>query len=148
MNDWIGETTIMYDTYTPNKQPWCRPWLLLVVASAGAATGVLLAVTGGYIGPLLVRGVANGWNDLVASVIGALLGYSIGAPLGVSVSARLLKQSGAAWRAVLGSLLGGVAVMLLAEPLRLNQQSQLLMLVFAGVMLVGAVWGFQKRAAR
>ena len=138
----------MDDTSTLSQQPQRRPWLLLVEAIAGAATGVLLAVTGGYIGPLLVGGFANGWNDLVASVLGALLGYSIGAPVGVIVSARLFKQRGVAWRAVLGSMLGGVAGMLVAAPLRLNQQSQLLMLVLAGVMLIGAVWGFQKRVAR
>jgi hypothetical protein len=123
-------------------------WPLLIEALAGAATGVVLAVGGGYLGPVLVRGFANGWNDLVASVLGALGGYIIGAPLGVIISARLLNQRGVAWRAVLGSVLGGVAIMLLAEPLRLNQQSWLLMLSLASAALIGALWGFQPRRTR
>ncbi len=135
----------MNDSSTPLNKSLRRSWLLLIEAIAGAATGVLLAVGGGFGGPVLVRGVENGWNDLVASLIGTLLGYMIGAPLGVIGSARLLKQGGVAWRAVLGSSIGGVAIMLLAEPLRLNQSSWLLMLSFASVALLGAVWGFQKR---
>jgi hypothetical protein len=137
----------VYNSSTPINGPLPRPWPLLVEAIAGGATGVLLAFGGGYLGPVLVRGFENGWNDLVASVLGALLGYIIGAPLGVIVSGRLLKQRGVIWRSVLGSFVGGVAIALLAEPLRLNQQSWLLMTVFAAAALLGAVWGFQRRAS-
>lgn len=131
----------------PGGKQWPRAVALLIEAIAGAGAGALLALIGGFAGPALVRGFENGWNDLVASVIGALLGYVVGAPLGVIVSARLLRQRGVIWRSVVGSFAGGVAVALLAEPLRLNQQSWLLMIVLAIVPLIGAVWGFQRRAS-
>lgn len=137
----------MRDIYSSASSKPGGMWPLLIEAVVGAATGVLLAVSGGYLGPMLVRGFENGWNDLAASVIGMLIGYIVGAPLGVVASARLLNQRGVAWRAWLGSVIGGIAIMLLAEPLRLNQQAWLLMATFASAALVGALVGFRKRGA-
>lgn len=145
MSKVFREQAIMRDASMFFNRPTRRPWLLLSETIVGAATGVLLAFGGGYLGPVLTQGIANGWNDLAASVIGALVGYVIGAPLGVIVSARLLKQRGVPWRSVLGSVLGGLLILLLAEPLRLNQYSWLLMLTFASVALIGALVGFQKK---
>ncbi len=135
----------MHDTYTGANRGPGGMWPLLIEAIAGAATGVLLVVSGGYLGPVLVRGFENGWNDLVASVVGMLIGYMAGAPLGVVASARLLNQRGVAWRAWLGSAIGGIAIMLLAEPLRINQHPWLLMAIFASAALVGALAGFRKK---
>ena len=118
--------------------------ILLVELLCGALIGFLLALTGGWVGPWLTGRVSNGWNDLIASILGAFAGYMLGASLGVVVGGRLLGQQGVAWRAVLGSVLGGVAVMLLAEPLRLNRDSSVLMVSFALVALIGAVVGFQR----
>jgi len=137
----------MHDTYTSANHRPGGMWPLLIEAIAGAATGVLLAVSGGYLGPVLVRGFENGWNDLAASVVAMLIGYMVGAPLGVVASARLLNQRGVAWRAWLGSAIGGIAIMLLAEPLRLNQHAWLLMATFASTALIGALAGFRKRGA-
>lgn len=123
-----------------------RPWQLPVEVLAGAATGLVLSFGGGYLGPMLVRGFENGWNDLAASLVGALLGYLLGAPLGVIAAAHVMRRHGLAWRAVLGSAVGGVAIVLLAEPLRLNQQPWLLMSSFAAAALLGAVLGFHKRS--
>ena len=73
----------MHSSLTPINTP--RAWPLLVEALAGVGIGVLLAISGGYLGPWLTHGVDNGWNDLVSSVLGALLGYKVGAPLGVII---------------------------------------------------------------
>ena len=134
----------MQTSHTPVNQFARRIGPLLIEAITGAGIGLLLAVGGGYLGPVLVRSAENGWNDLVASVLGMLIGYITGAPLGVIASARLLRRPGVAWRAVLGSIVGGVAIMLLAEPLRLNQYSWLLLLSFASAALIGALVGYQR----
>ena len=84
-------------------------------------------------------------SDLVGSVLGVLAGYALGAPLGVIAAAALLRQRGRPLLSLLGGVLGGVAVALLAEPLRLNQESSILALVFALVVLASALLGFHIR---
>ena len=111
----------------------------------GALAGGLLALCGGWAGPLLTDEASNGWSDLIGSVMGALAGYALGAPLGVIAAAALLRQRGRPLLSLLGGVLGGVAVLALAEPLRLNRESGVLVLAYAVVVLVGALAGFHMR---
>jgi outer membrane lipoprotein SlyB len=136
----------MSDTssFPPLAQPR-RIGLFLFQLVLGVVVGALLALCGGWIGPLLTNEASNGWSDLVGSVLGALAGYALGAPLGVIAAAAVLRQRGRPLFSMLGGILGGVAVLLLAEPLRLNQESSVLVLVFALVVLAGALLGFYIR---
>lgn len=122
-----------------------RAIVLLVESMSGALAGFALATAAGLVGRALGQGSASGWGDLVGNVLGLIAGYILGAPLGVTVSARLMKQPGVAWRALFGSITGGVAVLLLAEPLRLNRDVTTLMVAFGGIALAGALIGFQTR---
>lgn len=122
-----------------------RSGLLLLQLALGALAGGLLALCGGWIGPLLTDEASNGWSDLIGSVLGALAGYALGAPLGVIGAAALLRQRGRPWLSLLGGVLGGIAVLALAEPLRLNRDSGVLVLAYAAVVLACALAGFYMR---
>lgn len=119
--------------------------VVLLQGVAGVIAGGLLAVCGGWVGPFLSSEANNGWNDLIGSVLGALAGYALGAPLGVGAAAALLNQRGRPLLSMLGSILGGVLTLLLAEPLHLNQNSNLLVTMYALLVLVGALGGFHLR---
>ncbi len=136
----------MSDTsdFSPSAQPH-RIGLLLLQLVLGVLAGGLLALCGGWIGPLFTHEASNGWSDLVGSVLGALAGYAMGAPLGVVAASRLLRQRGQPLLSVLVGVLSAVAVLALAEPLRLNRQSGVLVLAYAIVVLVGALAGFYMR---
>jgi hypothetical protein len=122
-----------------------RIGLVLLQIALGALCGGLLALGGGWIGPLLTDEASNGWSDLIGSVLGALAGYALGAPLGVIGAAALLRRRGRPLLSVLGGVLGAVAVLALAEPLRLNRQSGVLVLAYAIVVLASALVGFHMR---
>lgn len=132
----------MSDTssFPPLMQPR-RVGLFLFQLVLGVVLGGVLALCGGWIGPLLTNEASNGWSDLVGSVLGVLAGYALGAPLGVIAAGAVLRQRGRPLLSLLGGVLGGAAVLLLAEPLRLNQESSVLVLVFALVVLAGALLG-------
>lgn len=134
----------MNPTYTSDDQP-ARPWAPLVEALLGAGVGLLVAIGGGYLGPALVNNDPEGFRALGASVVGAVVGYIAGAPVGVVLGGRLLRQRGVPWRAFAGSALGAALAVLVAALLRLNVEPTLLRWTFAGLTLLGAVVGFQRR---
>jgi len=120
---------------------------LLAELAGGCVAGLLLARGGGLAGAWLGRSGAPGWGDLVGAVLGLFLGYLIGVPVGLTLVGRLLKQRGSFWLALLGSILGGALVALLAEPLRLNQSSSLLSFSVFFVALAFATIGYNLRQA-
>lgn len=118
-------------------------WLLEIVV--GLLGGVAVAPLGAMVG----RGVAG--NENMADLAGALIGLFIGLPLGIGLGMGLM----AWWLGekrpffpIIGAFVGLVVVMLLAEPTRLNQNTNLLFPVVIAVTLLGAFaalrWG-QKR---
>ena len=118
---------------------------LLAQVVLGVLVGGLLALCGGWLGPLLTDEASNGWSDLIGSVLGALGGYALGAPLGVIVAAALGRQRGRPILSLLGGIANGVAILLIAEPLGLNRQAGALVLTYALVVLLGALGGFYVR---
>ena len=134
----------MNSAYTSGERPG-RPWApLLVEAFVGAGVGVLLAIGGGYLGPMLVNNDPEGFRALGASVVGVVVGFVAGAPLGVVIGGRLLRARGVAWRAFVGSVIGAGLGALIAGLLRLNQDADLLRWTFAGLTLLGAIIGYQR----
>jgi len=124
-----------------------RPALLGGLA-AGLLAGLLGAALGAWLGHTIGQSDASGWGDLVGAVLGMLGGYVLGAPAGIVGLNAVLRRPGHPWRALLGSVIGAAAVLLLAEPLRLNQHTALLQGAFALVVLAGALLGFGWRSAR
>lgn len=92
----------------------------LLEALAGCAAGLLCGAVFGWVAARLFMGTSGGWGDLVGAVMGALLGYAVGASVGVWAAGRRIHGRGNYWLSLAGSIFGLVAVMLLAEPLRLN----------------------------
>ena len=121
---------------------------LLAELAGGVAVGLLLARLGGYVGALAGRGGAAEFADLVGAVVGTFLGYIVGVAAGLSLAGRLVGQRGSFWLALAGSILGGVLVALLAEPLRLNQSTRVLAFAVFFVALALAMVGFNLRLGR
>jgi hypothetical protein len=80
--------------------------------------------------------------------LGVFLGYIVGVPVGMALAGRLLGQRGSFWLALAGSILGGVLVALLAEPLRLNASTRVLSFSLFFVVLALALLGFNLRRRR
>jgi hypothetical protein len=118
---------------------------LLAELAGGIVIGLGMAWLGGRMGALLGRGGQAEFADLIGAVLGTFLGYIVGVPAGVSVAGRLLGRRGAFWLALAGSILGGVLVALLAEPLRLNQSTRVLSFSLFFAALALAVVGFNLR---
>jgi hypothetical protein len=121
---------------------------LLAELAGGVVVGLLIAWLGGRLGALAGRGGEAQFADLVGAVLGTFLGYIVGVPAGLSMLGRLLGQHGSLWLALAGSILGGVLVALLAEPLGLNQSTRVLAFaVFFASPALAAV-GFNVRRRR
>lgn len=131
---------------SPSTPPRARIGALLGRLAAGLLAGLLGAALGGWLGSAAGQGSAGGWGDLIGAVLGMLGGYALGAPAGVIGLAALLREPGRPWRALLGSVLGAAAVLLLAEPLRLNRHSGLLAAAFGLVVLAATLAGFHRGA--
>src|SRR5262245_2061020 len=98
---------------------------LLAELAGGVVVGLLLARLGGYLGALAGQG-SKAEFVVIGAVVGTFLGYILGVAAGLSLAGRLLRQRGSFWRALVGSIGGGVLVALLAEPLQLNQSTRVL----------------------
>jgi hypothetical protein len=121
---------------------------LLAELAGGCGAGLLLARGGGLAGAWIGRSGAPGWGDLIGAILGLFLGYLIGVPIGLALVGRLLKQRGSFWLALLGSILGGALVGLLAAPLlRLNENTALLSFAVFFAGLAFATIGYNLRQA-
>jgi hypothetical protein len=121
---------------------------LLAESLGGIAVGLLVSRLGGLLGAALGSNSSNMFGDLIGSIIGIFVGYVIGVAIGLAVAGRLLRQRGSFWLALLGSILGGALVVLLAEPLRLNSSTNLLSYSFFFGALALALVGYNLRQAR
>ncbi len=104
----------------------------LAVVLGGVAGGVVLGLPAAVVGRMLGQPATTGWGNLVGVLLGALLGYPAGVTAGATLVSRRLRGGGPPWLALLGSAVGVGLVLVLAEPLRLNQAPLLL----AGLFLL------------
>jgi hypothetical protein len=121
---------------------------LLAELVGGVVLGLAAAWLGGRLGALVGRGGQGQFADLVGAVLGTFLGYIVGVAAGVALAGRLLGRRGSIWLALAGSILGGVLVALLAEPLRLNQSTRVLSFSLFFAALALALVGFNLRRSR
>jgi hypothetical protein len=111
-------------------------------ATRGAARfggAVALGAVGAYLGMLLGRrffaGDPAGFGDIVASLGGIVVGYTLGSALGCWLVERLLGGRGALWAALIGSVAG---VGLTLAGFRLFPSGQLI-LAWLLIFVCGAV---------
>jgi hypothetical protein len=138
---WIGaiigagqdsEATLSGETVDKARRVPLSIKALLAELAGGIIIGLLLARLGGLAGVIL----------------GVFVAYIVGVAAGLSIAGRLLRQRGSFWLALLGSILGGVLVVLLAEPLRLNQSTAVLSFAvfFASLALAMIGYNLRRRA--
>jgi hypothetical protein len=123
---------------------------MIVIAEviAGIVGGLILGAAAGFVGRTLGGLLNNGWGDLVGALVLGAVGYVIGAAIGAAFIRRRLTQTGSWGWALAGSLVSAGLVLLLAQPLRLNESPVLLQGVFVILPPVGAMLALQLRAAR
>ncbi len=120
-------------------------WVDLV---AGIVGGLLLAAAGALLGGQLGRVFGpTGWGDLVGAVVAAAVGCVLGAPLAIGGVRRWLGQRVAFWPALAASLLGGLLVAALAEPLGLNRATAALQGAFVVAPALAAALAQRRWAA-
>ena len=114
-------------------------WMTL----AAAFGGFMVAIPGILIGErILEENSLGGFEDLVGAIMGMVVGYPLGAVLGILVYSRVFKYRGSVWLAGLGAAAGVLLVFGLAEPLNLNASSDLMLGSFFLLTPLLAAWGF------
>ena len=120
---------------------------LLAELAGGVVVGLAAAWAGGRLGALVGWG-GQEFADVIGAVLGIFLGYIVGVPVGMALAGRVLGQRGSFWLALAGSILGGVLVALLAEPLRLNASTRVLSFSLFLAVPALALVGFNLRRGR
>jgi len=110
--------------------------------AGGSLVGTLFLAAGSWIGATLGKGASGGWGDVIGALFGSLLACPIGFILGMWLVALRLHVPHSVLKAAAGAILGVFAVMLLAEPFRLNQDSRLLGVLLYLVPCALALIGF------
>lgn len=104
---------------TTTVQPRSRPWMVLAAQfPAGALLGAALGYLGMLIGRTFFAGDPAGFGDIVASLGGIVLGFPLGAALGVSLVGWLIRRRQAIWATLIGSFLGSWSMVALVQIFR------------------------------
>lgn len=121
------------------------PGLITVAELLGGALGGLVAgAVAALVGQALGGALNTGWGDRIGALGLGALGYLLGTTVGVMLAGRRLKQARSEWLALLGSLVGGGLVLLLAQPFRLNESPTLLQGLFVSLPPITATLAFSQ----
>jgi uncharacterized membrane protein len=112
---------------------------------AGVVLGGCMLLLGSWVGAKLGAGASSGWGDIVGALFGSVLAYPVGFVAGIWVVAWRLHLPHSLWRGIFAAVLGVVLVLLLAEPLRLNRDSRVMVTLLYLVPSVAALIGFNQR---
>ncbi len=93
--------------------------MVIAIAIIGAIFGFLAAV----IGDQLLRDGASGFGGLVG---GMVIGYPIGVVIGIFLINKVIRYRGSLLFGAIGSIIGVVFIIGLAEPLGINNNPDLL----------------------
>ena len=100
----------------------------MVVGSS--VCGFIVGVIAILVGAAVLRGDLAGFGTLAGALMGIVIGYPIGVIIGIVVIYKLFHRKGSPKLGMLGSILGAVVTIGLAEPLNLNQNTDLLFVSF------------------
>jgi uncharacterized membrane protein len=103
-----------------------------------------MLLLGSRVGVKLDASSGNGWGDIIGALVGSVLACPVGFVAGMWLVAWRLRVPHNLWRGIFGAVLGLVLVLLLAEPLRLNQDSRLMVTLLYLVPSVAALFGFNR----
>ena len=91
-----------------------------------AITGILAGILGAVILSALLSDGYAGWGGLVGAIMGMAIGYPVGVFIGLVIFKKLLRYSGSLLFGLIGVIVGGILPFVLAEPLSLNLNTNLL----------------------
>lgn len=96
--------------------------MVIAIAIIGAIFGFLAAL----IGDQLLQDDFAGFGGLVGALAGMVIGYPIGVVLGIFLINKVIRYRGSLLLGAIGSIIGAVFIIGLAEPLGINNNPDLL----------------------
>ncbi len=107
--------------------------------------GIVFGLAGALIGGKVLGGDSVGFGALGLAIGGIIIGYPTGIIVGIVSIKKILHQRGSLLLGILGSIIGSVIIIALAEPLNLNSNSGLLFGAFFLSVPVFCLGGFLLR---
>jgi len=103
-----------------------RIFKFILMAIGLGVLGILFAVIGALIGGRVLGGDSVAFGALGLAIGGVIIGYPMGIIVGIISIKKILHQRGSLLLGILGNIVGAVITMVLAEPLNLNSNTNLL----------------------
>jgi uncharacterized membrane protein YeaQ/YmgE (transglycosylase-associated protein family) len=117
----------------------------LMLAFALTLCGLIVAAIAALIAARIMEGRTTGLGHLAAVIGSMVVGYPVGVSTGVVATRYLAHWRGSVVRGILGAVLGAVFVIVAAEPLQLNVETDLLLLTYAACITIFATVGLMSR---
>ena len=114
----------------------------ILMAVGLGVLGIVFGVIGALIGGRVLGSDSAGFGALGLAIGGVIIGYPAGIIVGIISIKRVLHQKGSLLLGILGSIIGAVIIMVLAEPLNLNSNTNLLFGAFFLSVPVFCLVGF------
>ncbi len=116
-----------------------------IMALGLGAIGIAFGIIGALIGGRVLGADSVGFASLGLAIGGILIGYPTGIIVGIVLIRKVFHQRGSLLLSILGSVTGAVVTVVLAEPLNLNSNTNLLFGVFFLSVPVFCLVGFYLR---
>ncbi len=107
--------------------------------------GIVFGIIGALIGGRVLGGDSVGFGALGLALGGIIIGYPTGIIVGIILIKKILHQRGSLLFGILGSIIGAVIIIALAEPLNINSNTGLLFGSFFLSVSVFSLGGFLLR---
>ncbi len=128
----------------PQKPPVAARILVkfVLMALGLGITGLVFGVIGALIGGKVLGSDSVGFGALGLALGGIIVGYPTGIIVGIISIKKIFHQRGSLLLGILGSIIGSVIIIALAEPLNLNSNPGLLFGAFFLSVPVFCLGGF------
>ena len=107
--------------------------------------GILFGVIGALVGGRVLGADSFGFGALGLAIGGIIVGYPTGIIVGIVLIRKVLHQQGSLLLGIVGSIIGAVVTMVLAEAVHLNSNTNLLFGTFLLIVPVFCLFGFYLR---
>jgi hypothetical protein len=117
---------------------------IIIVVGLGII-GILFGLAGALIGGRVLGSDSFGFGALGLALGGILIGYPAGIIVGLILIKKLLHKRGSLLLGILGSVFGAIVTIVVAEPLNLNSNANLVFGVFFLSVPLFCLVGFSLR---
>lgn len=107
--------------------------------------GIVFGLLGALIGGKVLGGDSFGFGALGLALGGIIVGYPTGIIVGIVLIRKILHQRGSLLLGIMGGIIGAIVTIVLAEPLHLNSNINLLFVIFLLIVPVFCLVGFYLR---